>query len=147
MDDKQIKEFVNNLPFDLFQIFYKAFVYRLENDIETKHYCFPGSYLSLIEQQYAKSGEKIKAIKEHRTRTGKGLKDSKDTIDEWFNDNVLLPNNPLKTLTWKEQELIKNNRAYDASWEIQRRTSLTINESIDLCRKWYKFYYSKEVPF
>jgi hypothetical protein len=37
--------------------------------------------VTLTELEFACKGQKIQAIKEHRTRTGAGLKESKDIID------------------------------------------------------------------
>lgn len=43
--------------------------------------------LSEVEKNYAKSGQKINAIKEFRARTGSGLKEAKDAVENWMAAN------------------------------------------------------------
>lgn len=44
--------------------------------------------LSTQEELLCRSNQKIKAIKEYRQRTGQGLKEAKDKIEEWMLKNL-----------------------------------------------------------
>lgn len=46
-----------------------------------------GYYLTSDEAYFARSGQKIPAIKALRTRTGLGLKEAKDYVEDWMDAN------------------------------------------------------------
>mgnify|MGYP001587518462 CR=1 FL=1 len=81
--------FIEDMTYSMFSDFWRAMNKRLKADEKLKLYLHPKDHLSDIEKNYCKTGEKIKAIKEFRSRTGEGLRFSKDAIDKFCLENKI----------------------------------------------------------
>lgn len=100
------------------------------------------SGLTVEEEDYARTGQKIYAIKSVRERLGIGLKESKDLVEDWMSKHVLnpFPNLPPlppvqtkdKDLTWQEIGLVKNGRALDAIKTLRARLGIGLKDAKDL---------------
>jgi len=81
------EQFVKTMTHQMFSDFYHAMQARLHMDEPLNRYLNPKASLSADEVLFVRQREKIKAIKAVRQRTGLGLKEAKDLVDDWCQQN------------------------------------------------------------
>lgn len=86
------EEFVKNMTFSMFKDFYDAMAARLQLDEPLGRFMAGGvGGLSQKEMTLADNGQLIPAIKELRTRTGLGLREAKELVDNYNQKKHIKP--------------------------------------------------------